>query len=154
MKTVPHVNDLLPHEAPMILIDDMIDVGEKHIHCRVTSKESNLFFDQEIKAIPGWVGIELMAQTIAAWSGYHAWNEGGEPPVGFLLGSRRYNTDTSVFPAGQVLDIHADHMMESNGMAVFACRIEHDGVELATAQLNAFVPPKEKLEQMMNRDTQ
>ncbi len=69
MKTVPHVNNLLPHEAPMIMIDDMIDVGAKHIHCRVTSKEDNLFFDQEIKAIPGCVGIELMAQTIAAWSG-------------------------------------------------------------------------------------
>ncbi|MDD1791880.1 hotdog family protein [Enterovibrio makurazakiensis] len=151
MNNHPSLNQLLPHQAPMILIDALIDVGETHVHCRVTAHADNLFFDKDAQAIPGWVGIEFMAQTVAVWSGYQAWKDDKQPPIGFLLGSRRYQSELAEFRAGTVLDIHATHMMESNGMAVFSCRIEHQGQDIASAQLNAYVPSEEKLQEMINR---
>ncbi|WP_407331341.1 hotdog family protein [Enterovibrio sp. 27052020O] len=151
MNMLPSLDQLLPHEAPMILIDSLIDVGETHVHCRVTSRADNLFFDKSTQAIPGWVGIEFMAQTVATWSGYQAWKEDKPSPIGFLLGSRRYQSNLAEFHAGDVFDIHATHMMESNGMAVFSCHIEHQGEEVARAQLNAYMPSEEKLQEMINR---
>ncbi|WP_039849742.1 hotdog family protein [Grimontia indica] len=154
MSSQPQLHELLPHEAPMILLDTLIDVGDLHVHCQVTSSESSLFFDKNMNGIPGWVGIEFMAQSVAAWSGYQASKDNKAPPIGFLLGSRRYKCDTPSFPAGALLNVRANHVMESNGMAVFACTIEHEGEELASAQLNAYVPSEEKLQQMLKGTSQ
>ncbi|WP_299019754.1 hotdog family protein [uncultured Photobacterium sp.] len=152
MTNIPHLHQLLPHDMPMALVDELIDVGETYIHCQVTPSESNLFFDSESRTIPGYVGIEFMAQSVAGWSGYHAWKKGEVSPIGFLLGCRRYQADASAFKENEVLDIYAEQVMENNGMAVFSCRIEHQGKVLASSQLNAFVPTKEKLDQMLNRN--
>ncbi|WP_325891699.1 hotdog family protein [Grimontia sp. NTOU-MAR1] len=149
MSSQPKLHELLPHKAPMILLDTLIDVGDLHVHCQATSSESSLFFDKSINGIPGWVGIELMAQSVAAWSGYQASKENKAPPIGFLLGSRRYKCDAPSFPRGTLLDVRANRVMESNGMAVFACTIEQGGKEIASAQLNAYVPSEEKLQQML-----
>ncbi|WP_413479668.1 hypothetical protein [Vibrio hibernica] len=49
------------------------------------------------------------------------------------------------------MDIHAEKVMESNGMAVFQCTIEQQGSEVASAQLNAFVPSKTQLQDMLGQ---
>ncbi|WP_354622783.1 hotdog family protein [Psychromonas sp. MME2] len=140
------ISVLLPHKMPMILIDNVIDVTALTIHCQVTINEFGLFFDKQLNATPAWVGIEFMAQTVAAWSGYHA-NQQGEPsPIGFLLGSRRYHSECSEFKLGETLDIYAEQLLENEGMAAFACRIECNSRVLASCQLNAFVPPQDKLQ--------
>lgn len=111
-----------------------------------------VFFDTDTRSIPGYVGVELMAQSVASWSGYHAWKRGKSSPVGFLLGCRRYQVECSVFKEHQVLDIYAEQVIENNGMAVFGCRIEHHGELLANSQLNLFIPLQEKLEQTLKKD--
>lgn len=150
MTSIPHLHQLLPHDTPMVLVDELIDVGEKHIHCQVTISDRCIFFNAESRTIPGYVGIEFMAQSVAGWSGYHAWQRGEASPIGFLLGCRRYQAHCCAFNEGDMLDIYAEQLMESNGMAVFTCRIECQGKVLASSQLNAFVPPQEKLNQMFN----
>ena len=149
MTKIPHLHQLLPHDTPMVLVDQLIDVGEEHIHCQVTVREDCIFFNAHSRAIPGYVGIEFMAQSVAGWSGYHSWLQDQPSPIGFLLGCRRYQAECSAFSEGDTLDIFAERLMESNGMAVFSCRIEHQGQLLATSQLNAFVPSQEKLDQMI-----
>jgi len=152
MANPPHLHQLLPHELPMVLVDELIDVGDKHVHCRVMPSEQCLFFDTDTRSIPSYVGVEMMAQSVAGWSGYHAWKRGESSPVGFLLGCRRYQTECSVFKEHKVLDIYAEQVMENNGMAVFSCRIEHQGTVLANSQLNLFIPSQEKLEQTLKKD--
>ncbi|MFH0257559.1 hotdog family protein [Vibrio rumoiensis] len=146
--SLPDIKDLVPHAAPMILVDKLISVDEQTIHTQVMIKTDELFFNAEAQSVPGYVGIEYMAQSIAAWSGFQAWQKGQVPSVGFLLGSRRYQSECSEFPLGETLDIHAEQVMENNGMAVFQCRIEIQGQEMANAQLNAFVPSPEQLNAM------
>lgn len=143
------VSELLPHEAPMILIDKVLDVTELSIHTQLTITDSGLFFDQQMNAVPAWVGIEFMAQTIAAWSGYHATQQGLSVPIGFLLGSRRYMTECSEFVLGDVLDIYAEQLMENEGMAAFSCTIKCNGQELASSQLNVFAPSQDKLQSIL-----
>ncbi len=149
MTKIAEISELLPHKAPMILIDKVLAVTELSVHAQVTISESGLFFDKQINAVPGWVGIEFMAQTVAAWSGYHAQQNGEQPPVGFLLGSRRYNSECAQFERDCVLDIYAEQLMENDGMAAFACVIKCEGNEVASSQLNAFVPSQDKLQEML-----
>ena len=149
MRTIPDLIDLLPHDMPLALVDRLIDVQELSIHSQVTISEQNIFFNHETKSIPAWVGIEFMAQSIAGWSGFHAWKKGNKPPIGFLLGSRKYQAECSEFQQGDTLDIFAEQILENNGMAVFSCYIECNGQQIASSQLNVFVPTEEKLEELL-----
>lgn len=151
MNNIPHFHQLLPHESPMALVDELIDVGELHIHCRTTITSQCPFFNQKSRNVPGYVGIEFMAQSVAGWSGYHAWLKGDKSPIGFLLGSRRYQSMCSDFKEHDVLDIYAEQIMENLGMAVFSCCIECQGKVIASSQLNVYVPSQQKLDQMLNR---
>ncbi|MEZ9233685.1 hotdog family protein [Vibrio amylolyticus] len=152
MNNIPSIEQLLPHDRPMILIDRALNIEAESIHAQVNIGEHNLFFDKDSQSIPAYVGIEFMAQSVAAWSGYHALQKGEQPPIGFLLGSRRYAAHCDTFLNGQVLDIHAEQVMENNGMAVFSASISFQGKELATCQLNVYVPNEQKLQEMNIRN--
>ncbi|HCG9900865.1 TPA: hotdog family protein [Vibrio parahaemolyticus] len=154
MTKLPPIEQLLPHDKPMILVDRAIDVQQDTIHCQVDIAEHNPFFDSASQTEPAYVGIEFMAQSVAAWSGYHALMKEQAPPIGFLLGSRRYTSECDAFSRGQVLDVYAEKVMEDNGMAVFSARIELQGTVVATCQLNVYVPSEEKLQEMKIRSQQ
>ncbi|WP_038173299.1 hotdog family protein [Vibrio pacinii] len=151
MTSIPSIDQLLPHDEPMILIDRALEVEQDSIHCQVEISGKNPFFNTQTNTLPAYVGIEFMAQSVAAWSGYHALTRGAQPSIGFLLGSRRYNTYCDEFEQGQMLDIYAEKMMEDNGMAVFTARIEHHGETVASCQLNVYVPTEKKLQEMKIR---
>ncbi|WP_159737559.1 hotdog family protein [Vibrio atypicus] len=154
MTNYPCIDQLLPHDKPMILIDRALDIQQDTIHCQVEISASNPFFNSDSQTIPAYVGIEFMAQSVAAWSGYHAMQRDEEPPIGFLLGSRRYASDIDMFAQGQLLDIYAEKMMEDNGMAVFKAHIELEQQQIASCQLNVYVPSPEKLQEMKIRSQQ
>ena len=153
MNKVPALSELLVHQAPMILIDDLVDAGKEHIVCRVTIRKSGLFFDLESRTVPGYVGIEFMAQTVAGWAGYQAWRVGEKPAIGFLLGCRSYQCEKAAFDEGTVLDIHAELIMKSDTMAAFRCSIQHKGERWATCELNVYEPPK-NVQTELNRNTE
>lgn len=142
------IEQLLPHAAPMILIDRMVEVGEKSIHCQVNIDQHLLFFEEHNHSVPAYVGIEFMAQTIAAWSGFHALQKKQPSPIGFLLGCRRYHTNVSHFNQGQQLDIYATQILEDHNMAVFLAEIKHQQKIMATSQLNVYVPKSQQLQSM------
>ncbi|HIP75856.1 MAG TPA: 3-hydroxydecanoyl-ACP dehydratase [Psychromonas hadalis] len=149
MSDFPNIETLLPHEAPMTLIDKMLAVEELSVHCQVTITTKSPFFDENEQGVGGWVGLEYMAQTIAAWSGYHNIQKGKASQIGFLLGNRRYDSQLPIFPIGMTLDIFATLLLENDGMAAFACEIQSDDKVLASSQLNVFLPAKEQVEAML-----
>jgi predicted hotdog family 3-hydroxylacyl-ACP dehydratase len=92
--------------------------------------------------VPAWIGIEYMAQTVAAWAGGRAQLRGGQPRPGLLLGSRRYEAHCEGFPSGASLRVEARcELIGSNGLGQFDCRITQDGRELATARIAVLDPP-------------
>lgn len=149
MPDFPDVSSFVPHKAPMILINKLVAVDKSNVHCQVFISEKSQFFDAQSDAVPAWVGIEYIAQTISAWAGYQSSLKGENSPIGFLLGARRYNSECESFVDGCVLDVYAQQLMESDGMSAFQCCIECAGKELISSQLNVFVPTKEQLEEML-----
>ena len=141
---------LLPHRAPMLLLDAMLDRGADSAGARVDIRANSPFCDVALGGVPAWVGVEYMAQTIGAWAGALRLQHGKEVTVGFLLGARRYESDCELFPLGSELTVRIDVLFsQPEGLGSFACRIDGrapDGRALsASARINAFLPEQPQL---------
>ena len=95
--------------------------------------------------MPGWLGIELMAQTVAAHVAMKKSLAGLPPKKGALLGTRRYQSTAAgsagFFPAGQVLRIGVrEDFSDASGLAAYNCTIERAGEIQATATLKVYEP--------------
>ena len=132
--------ELVPHRGAMLLIDHLLADDAELIRVEAVIKPGELFLAPE--GMPGWVGIELMAQTVAAWGGLRSLEAKRPVQLGFLLGTRRYECTLPFFPVGSRLEIEArQELVGENGLVVFACKMFLGQDVVATAQLNAFQPP-------------
>lgn len=124
----------------MLLLDRIVSVNEERAVAEAKLRPDGLFVRGN--AVPAWVGVEYMAQTVAAWAGARARRAGGAVKIGFLLGSRRYEASRSDFPVGVCLRIEAEcELVSETGLGLFSCRILIDGEPVASAQLSVVEPP-------------
>ncbi|GFZ96366.1 hotdog family protein [Dyella caseinilytica] len=134
------IDEVLPHAGEMILLDSIEEVESERIVCVKTVRTGGLFQDAD-GSLPAWVGVELMAQSIAAWSGCRARADQQPVQLGFLLGTRHYQCNTDAFPLSQRLRIEVERTFhDAHGMAVFSCRIDAPDIH-AEARLNVYRPP-------------
>ena len=132
--------DYIPHDGKMALIDEIIETGESYVICTVKPEKSSHFSDSEGR-IPSWLGIEYMAQTIAAYAGWKDKQKGDEIQAGFLLGSRKLTLHTDFFE-DKTIYIRADLVFQNDELGSFKCSIT-DGDNrkfLAEANVNVFQP--------------
>lgn len=143
-QAVPYaVAELLPQAGTMVLLDRILEVGEDTIIAELTVRDDGLFSGPDGE-VPAWVGMEYMAQAVAAYSGYHRKCRGQPVDLGFLLGTRHYECSVAAFPAGTRLRVRAKMEVQGlNGLAVFSCGIEGGTIE-AAAKLNVFLPADSK----------
>ena len=135
------IAELLPHAGDMIFIEQILSFDDEQIYTRLTVKSEGLF-NLPDGSLPAWVGVELMAQSVAAFAGCHARQKGNPVELGFLLGTRKFECNVQAFAAGSELSIHGLRSLEDdNGMGVFECHIHGDGIH-ASARLNVFRPPQ------------
>lgn len=138
------VAELLPHRAPMILLDAILEHTADRTVCVVTIGDDALFREPG-GLVPAWVGLEHMAQCVAAHAGLRARAAGDPPPVGFLIGSRRVLFHAAGFAPGQALTVTATHLCGDSGLTglgSFACSV-HDagtGTVLAEGTLSVYLP--------------
>jgi predicted hotdog family 3-hydroxylacyl-ACP dehydratase len=124
----------------MVLLDRVISVDGDSLLAEVCIRSNSLFFD--VDGVGAWVGIEYMAQAIAAWAGYTGRLRGEAVKIGFLLGTRRYECSRPVFELGSVLRIHVQCVFQNeNGLGSFECFIDSEEERVATATLIVFQPP-------------
>jgi predicted hotdog family 3-hydroxylacyl-ACP dehydratase len=133
------VAELLPQSGRMMLLDRVLEIGESHIVAGLAVRDDGLFAGPG-GAVPAWIGMEYMAQTVAAYSGYQRRRQGKAVDLGFLLGTRFYECSVSAFSPGTELMVRAEVDIEThNGMSVFDCRIKGENIR-AAAKLNVFLP--------------
>jgi predicted hotdog family 3-hydroxylacyl-ACP dehydratase len=135
----PDIRSLIPQSGAMVLLDRVIAVDEESLCAEVRIRPDSLFC--AASGVGAWVGLEYMAQTIAAFAGYTAYLRGEAVRPGFLLGARRYECTLPMFSPGNLLRVHVRRLLQSdNGLGSFQCRIEHEEQEIATATLTVFQP--------------
>ncbi len=135
---LPSLRDLLLHQPPMLFLDSVLEMGSEY--CR-TEKIVNPedWFALKDGSMPAWVGIELMAQTIAAWSGHEKCIFGGLPKPGYLLGTRRYKNKAPSFSPGTKLEIEVRReFKDSSGLGAFMCKIFVESEVVAEAIVKVF----------------
>jgi predicted hotdog family 3-hydroxylacyl-ACP dehydratase len=136
---LPSIAALLPHRPPMILLDEAIAWDGACLTAAVTIRRSSLFCETD--GVPGYVGIEYMAQTCAAFAGAEALAAGKPVRIGYLLGTRAYRIDQPWFRIGDRLTILVAPIYRDEAMGNFDCSIEIASKPVAQAQLTVYHPP-------------
>ena len=149
----PHYTfeSVVPHTGTMVLLDAIDHYTHTQLQASVTIRPNAPFTDDQ--GMPAWVGIELMAQTIAALAGARSRQAQQPIKIGFLVGSRRYSCNQGYFPLGAHLKVTATELIQAdNGLCVFECQLKGTGKHAhihAEANINVFQPedPEEFLQQ-------
>lgn len=132
------VEELVPHSGKMSLLSRIVAYGEEWLTAEVHISEDSTFFDTD--GVPAWIGMEYMAQAVGAYSGLQECLKGEKPKLGFLLGTRKYNSTVTKFPNNVVLTIKVEREMQGdNGLSAFQCSITAGSV-IAEAGLNVYQP--------------
>ncbi|WP_082814703.1 hotdog family protein [Collimonas fungivorans] len=133
------IRRFLPHSGVMVLLDRLLEVGVEDLRAEVAIRPDSLFCDGQ--GVPAWVGVEYMAQAIAAYAGYTAQLRGEAVKIGFLLGTRCYEVNCPGFAVGSVLQVHVQKLLQAdNGIGSFECQIHAAGQQLASATITVFQP--------------
>lgn len=120
----------LPHRPPMLLLEGLDAEGA------YATVDPGAWYADEAGAMPGWIGLELMAQAAAAHRG-----PGAGAGRGYLVAARSYRS-LPAFPAGARLRVEARPEAEEEGqsLAAYHCEILLEGVSVAQAILKVFRP--------------
>lgn len=138
MKAAYQVAELVPHAGRMSLLSRIVAYDEGWLLAEIDINSDSMFADD--RGVPAWVGLEYMAQAIAAYAGLQERIRGGVPKIGFLLGSRNYSTSRDYFAHGHSFQVRVVlEMVAENGLNVFNCELEGNGTR-ATAVVNVFQP--------------
>ena len=134
------IEAIIPHRGTMLLIDAVTAFDEQTLSARATVHADAWYTDAQ-GAMPAWIGIVLMAQSIAAHVALLAMRGGGRARPGVLLGSRSYKALQPSFAGGAQLRIHATELLRSDeGHGAYECTIHHDDVCCAEAVIKVFQP--------------
>jgi len=133
------ISELLAHRGEMILLDHIESWSENHLEASVLHRDITPFSDQDGNT-PAWVGIEYMAQTIGALAGVRALENNRPVKIGFLLGTRKYQSQVAKFLRNEKVIIRVDLIFfGENNLAAFDCIISSNRI-LAEAQIKVIQP--------------
>ena len=100
--TNPLIEDLVKHRRGMLLVDKILSYDECGLIAEVVIKKGNSFLSEGY--VPAWIGIEYVAQAVAAWGGLQAIQDDKGVKIGLLLSCRKYKSTRSHFMLGEVLN--------------------------------------------------
>ena len=125
-----NVDELLPHRAPMILLDRVVQFSDDGIECVVKTIGTPFVSQDTVDII---VATEWMAQAVGAFVGAGRQAKGEKPRIGFIIGSRRVDFHVDRVAADTELRVHASPVWIDRGNGNFRCRVE----ELSTGRVLA-----------------
>jgi predicted hotdog family 3-hydroxylacyl-ACP dehydratase len=136
-----NVELFIPHRQPMVLISNLLEFEADNLLTQTQVSATSPYFDDSLQGVPNYVGIEYMAQSIAALAGVEALLKQDIIRVGFLLGTRKLKMHISHFKAGETYQTQVTRLyQEESGLAVFDCKIMHNKQIVAEANVNVFQP--------------
>ncbi|MEY2919567.1 MAG: hypothetical protein RL261_872 [Pseudomonadota bacterium] len=131
----------IPHKHDAVLLSEILLADGNRLTAVATVRPGTAFSDATGN-LPGWIGPEIMAQAVAAFSGCRSLRERGESAeIGLLLGIRDYSSARAEFRVGDQLRIEVVRSSEDEeGRGVFDCSIAMDGAAIAAGTLTVFEP--------------
>jgi predicted hotdog family 3-hydroxylacyl-ACP dehydratase len=150
--TFPAPSDLIPHEVPMVLVDQILACDETKIVTQTRINEDNPFYVLG-RGLPAYVTFEMMAQSISAQDGETLKRQGKPPAVGLLLGCRKFSVSQDWIKAGETVITHVEPLLFEGELRSFQCQTNtSSGEEIACGSINVFRPenPEAFKEQLLS----
>ena len=136
------VERFVPHRGGMLWLTRVLHVDEDGADVEAIVREDHLLADPEADGLPAWVGIEYMAQAIAAGAGLSARDNGETAArMGFLLGCRDLAIAVDSFQVGDRLTIEARRSFGENELGVFACKVQRGDEVVVEGALTVYQGP-------------
>lgn len=129
--------EVVPHSSRMLLIDTVLAADENSLTAEARVRADNPFARDGV--VGAWIGVEYMAQAIAAFEGCRARERGAGPKVGFLIGSRHYACSAPGFTVGSLMRVRVVRTFEEGGLGLFDGTLTADGVT-ADASISVYQP--------------
>ncbi len=132
----PPLAELVPHKPPMLLLDEVVAVGDTSLTARVTLTEASMFVEHG--RAPALVAIEYMAQAIAAWAGAARRDKNEPPRLGFLLSCREMTLEVDELSVGDELLVTIERVWSDEQLGSFDCSVARGGARIAQAALSVY----------------
>ena len=120
----------------MMLLDRVEDDGDKTTTCSVTIRPESTFVENG--AVPAYVALEYMAQSVAAYAGLRDVRKGEDVRIGYLIGARNVEFLVDEFLVGERLLIFVEHVWGDDELGQFDIRVESNGRRVAGSQINVY----------------
>jgi predicted hotdog family 3-hydroxylacyl-ACP dehydratase len=105
-QTFPAVSELVPHQAPVLALEEVTSWELGHANGKLTIRDSNPFVrDGELNTV---MSLEYMAQCVAACLGMEAYISGVNVRVGMVIACRKMEILQPVLRVGQTYSVKAD----------------------------------------------
>ncbi|QNP49322.1 ApeP family dehydratase [Diaphorobacter aerolatus] len=133
------IENYVPHRGAMLLLDRLLSADDEGAVAEVTVPRDGLFLQDQ--GMPAWVGLEYMAQTVAAWAGWRALQARQPVKLGFLLGTRKFDSTVDFLAPDTRLTVQVQcELLGDNGLGMFDCTIRVNDDVRATARISVYEP--------------
>lgn len=138
----PNIRDLIPHQAPMLWLDQLLAWRPGFARCQLQVRADSAFVEDGV--LPGAVLLEHMAQAVAVCLGYAARQNGEAIRVGMVVACKSFELHRAQVPVGTELVVEATCLREMDAVSHFDCKVLTESALVATAHLllyHAAEPP-------------
>lgn len=134
MSEYPPIAQLVPHEPPMLAVEELVSCEKGKASGRLTVRDGLLFVrDGQLDTV---ITLEYMAQTVAACLGYEAINEGGAVRVGMVVACRAYQLHRPRVAVGETLLFEVERVQGTADMSQFDGRtLDEQGALVAEVSM-------------------
>lgn len=134
------VQPLVPHQAPMSLLDQLLEKSGGKAKASATMPMDGLFYGGDFQFQEYF--IELVAQAMAAAQGYEALAEGGKTKDGMVVGIDTFSFYHDPVP-GAKLDVSVSLEFEFGTVKVFQGTVSSVGEIVAEGKIKVWENPGE-----------
>ncbi|MCR9246580.1 MAG: hypothetical protein NXI31_16220 [bacterium] len=134
MKAIPAVTELVPHQAPMLGLEEVVEYEPGRARARLVVHPDGLAVRDG--AVDSVMTLEYMAQTVAACLGMEAYAEGEAVRVGMVIACRQMEVFRPQLLVGEEFTIEARCVRGTESLSHFEASIEDvEGALVATSTL-------------------
>jgi len=125
----------IPHEGPMLFIDDVVSVEGRRATTRTTIGDDHVMLQEG--TVSSLIAVELFAQTAAVLMAQRSGSGQRAPGVtGALLGTRAIDVSVPSFRPGDELTTTVEEKWGTGQIAQFDCVLHHGDDEVARGSIN------------------
>jgi predicted hotdog family 3-hydroxylacyl-ACP dehydratase len=136
----PPIEHLLPHAGAMVLLDAMLAWSPGRARCRLVIRPGAPFVRDGV--VESVVGIEYMAQAVAACLGYEALVGGGGVRVGMIIACKRFDAYAEHLRVGDELLVDVEALQGNDTLSHFNCKLTRGDALFAECVLTLFHAPQ------------